>query len=166
MLKDFRVNKASICHVQYSIKRKSKVISWAVCPDRSGLFPCEAPQLLQENSWVPSCCWSHPATARSCIYSYTIYLTVCHFLLVSAAHSYSFSLIHSPHPASSYLSLLIFLSYSQLVCHHLLAISRNIWRNSCLKYWAHKRAFLYLCCYVIITCNFKYHSCSVFIILS
>lgn len=50
MLKDFRMNEASVCHVQYSIKRKSKVISRAVCSDRSGLIPCEAPQLLQENS--------------------------------------------------------------------------------------------------------------------
>lgn len=44
------MDKATVCHLQYSIKRKWKVISSrAVCSERSGLFPRRtAPELLQE----------------------------------------------------------------------------------------------------------------------
>lgn len=43
------MDESSVCHLQYSTKRKSNVISWAVSLwYRSRLFPCQAPQLLQE----------------------------------------------------------------------------------------------------------------------
>lgn len=123
MVKDLKKEKALACHLQYSIKKKSKVISRAVCSDKKQAIP-----LSGTSAAAGKLLSVHPADGHTlpllafcaCIYYYTVYLS----LSLSAAFSLPFSLCHSLH-------LLLSLNFShcpyrQSVWHHLLAWSHLI----------------------------------------
>lgn len=146
----FRTDEAPVHHQQHSIKRKSKVISRADFLFFFFFFALVEARLippLQENSWVSSCCWSHPATARLAVLALLRLLPprcrerTCawHVGLLSAV---LFSLCHSlPPSTSSVVSLVISLTHSQFVCKHSVIVNRSqnrlcrVLKVQCVPFW-------------------------------